>query len=138
MLLPVELKRHGVIRKVILEEIALHQYELSGLNSTNIRTSADAARLKMTVAILQQAIRYGDHYGARFVMASTYYDSFILDLASDGEDVGSAARRIRWSFVDHEHIKLAVAYLFWRACSKIQKKLADVLVAIGMGQGKKK
>ena len=78
----------------------------------------DGLPISGTKSILQQAIRYGRHYGTSYVFVSHYNVSLILWLEDSELD-----KPVNWAIVDSLKARLALAFLLWLACGELKKNM---------------
>ncbi|PSR97098.1 hypothetical protein PHLCEN_2v4379 [Hermanssonia centrifuga] len=167
-LLPLECKNLNALKKDLFEWLAAHRIPLDDTAERVItlalakstqsgpnRPRPTKQALLGTISMLQQALRYGRHYGVPRVMLTDYFSAVVIDThlqsnveapsgtaASEGEHKRPLGQEhkpnvvtsLNWFFVEKEDLRATVAYYLRSALSKVRKLLDDNVKAQEAGK----
>lgn len=115
-------QRHGYIDKNIFDVIRTSRTPL--VTPTASKEANGVAGIR---AILQQALRYADHYGTNRVILTDYVHGIVLILPKDWQ-TGQTKSAIEWAVIEKENIRRVVGFLIWAALKDMEQALRDAQV----------
>lgn len=69
-----------------------------------------------TISMVQQAIRYGNHYAATRVVLTDYLNAVLIEIPEFDKDGIPKDNSLEWIFLQGQEVRSLVSVAFWLSC----------------------